>query len=188
MIIPANGTMTSRQAYLDSHPSLAASMEDYEHREFSPTVPDLPSQHSGFRSNASDYSDHSSPKRSYSPPAWRKAGSGWFKHPQESLSPHRRGGYASREISPQYYHDAEEDRDGNGDVTAYRIATGVPLPGSPTKGRSPSCSPQPDFDGVMDRAGGVSGRDEEVGEVDEAADTPTQSNCKYSHVVILYAT
>jgi hypothetical protein len=126
--------MTSRQAFLDSHPSINASMDDFEAREFSPTMPEIPSQHSGFRSNnASEYSENS--RRSYSPPAWRKAGSGWFKH--QSLSPNR-SGYGSKEPSPQY-HSADED----GEATAYRSATRVPLPASPTKGRSPAHSPEP---------------------------------------------
>ncbi|KAF2765850.1 hypothetical protein EJ03DRAFT_279264 [Teratosphaeria nubilosa] len=143
--------MTARQAYMqESHPSLQASMEDYEAREFSPTFPDLPSQNSGFRSGVnSEFSEQSS-RRSYSPPAWRKAGSGWFKHP--SLSPSR-AGYRSKEPSPQY-HDATED--GDGEVTEYRMATRVPLPGSPTKGRSPTNSPEPPAfarAGEIDRGG-----------------------------------
>ncbi|KAK3709730.1 hypothetical protein LTR37_010757 [Vermiconidia calcicola] len=134
VLLPAN--MTSRQAYLDSHPSINASMQDFEAREFSPTMPDLPSQHSGFRSpDASEYSESS--RRSFSPPPWRKAGSGWFKH--HSLSPHKVG-YASKEPSPQY-HSAEEE--GDGDFTTFRSAMRIPLPASPTKGRSPSNSPEP---------------------------------------------
>ena len=126
--------MTSRQAFLDSHPSINASMDDFEAREFSPTVPEMPSQHSGFRSNnASEYSESS--RRSYSPPAWRKAGSGWFKHQSHSAS---RSGYGSKEPSPQY-HSMDED----GEFRTYRSASKVPLPESPMKGRSPACSPEP---------------------------------------------
>ena len=133
VLIPT--AMTSRQAFLESHPSINASMDDFEAREFSPTMPDLPSQHSGFRSNnASEYSENS--RRSYSPPAWRKAGSGWFKH-ESSLSPNR-SRFGSKEPSPQY-HGADED----GEVTAYRSATRIPLPRSPTKERSPAYSPEP---------------------------------------------
>lgn len=172
--------MTSRQAYLDSHPSITASMDDFEPRDFSPTVPDLPSQHSGFRSHVgSEYSEASS-RRSYSPPAWRKAGSGWFKNP--SLSPGRGGGggFRSKESSPQY-HDALEE-EGDGDVTAYRIATRVPLPGSPMKGRSASNSPEPNFGpsaGDVDRGGGLSHVNAQTeGAESPALETPTQSNCK----------
>lgn len=171
LLLPAE--MTSRQAYLDSHPSINASMDDFEAREFSPTVPDLPSQHSGFRSNnGSEYSERS--RRSYSPPAWRKAGSGWFKH--QSLSPNR-SGFASKETSPQY-HSADEE--GDGDVTAYRSATRIPLPRSPVKGRSPSNSPGPLIGtgaSEGDRGGGDTTfvNDEPNSPTQQ---TPTESNCK----------
>ncbi|KAK3112799.1 hypothetical protein LTR53_010533 [Teratosphaeriaceae sp. CCFEE 6253] len=172
--------MTSREAYLESHPSLNASMDDFEAREFSPTVPDYPSHHSGFRSHGgSEYSEHSS-RRSYSPPAWRKAGSGWFNH--HGLSPNRTE-YGSREASPQY-HDAIGEED-DGDVTAYRMATKLPLPGSPTKGRSPAHTPEPESmrnAGNVDRGGGGR-RDQHVNaqaqteELDSPdPETPTQSN------------
>ncbi|KAF2720199.1 hypothetical protein K431DRAFT_227093 [Polychaeton citri CBS 116435] len=133
---PSSPISTRRQAYIDSHPSLDASMEDFEAREFSPTMPDIPSQHSGFRSrvgHASEYSDVSAHgRRSQSPPAWRKAGSGWFRHQHQhriSLSPSR-SGYISREASPE------------GDVTLQ--PTWIPLPASPEKGRTPEPSPAPE--------------------------------------------
>ena len=176
VLIPT--AMTSRQAYLDSHPSINASMDDFEAREFSPTVPDIPSQHSGFRSNnASEYSESS--RRSYSPPAWRKAGSGWFKH--QSLSPNR-SGFASKDPSPQY-HSADEE--GDGDVTAYRSAARIPLPVSPTKGRSPSNSPEPATSAGADE-GDKGGGDTTI--VNEQMDfepesarvqAPTESNCEF---------
>lgn len=166
---------TARQSYLDSHPSVHASMDDFEARDFSPTMPDIPSQHSGFRSHlGSEYSEASS-RRSHSPPRWRTAGSGWFKH-QPSLSP-ARSGFASREVSPQY-HSAEED-DGDGDVTAYRSAMRVPLPASPTKGRSPSNSPEP-MTGAGASEGDKGGGDKELNEGFEGkVQTPSESNCKF---------
>lgn len=174
--------MTSRSAYLDLHPSINASMDDFEAREFSPTMPDIPSQHSGFRSNnASEYSEQSS-RRSYSPPPWRQAGSGWFKqHP--SLLPHQ-AGHGSREPSPQY-HSAEEE--GYGDATAWRSASRVPLPASPTKGRSPSNSPEPATGAgadEVDRGGGdITIVHEQMHAEPETPNmqTPTESNCKYAH-------
>jgi len=163
--------MIAHQAFLESHSSLKASMDDFEAREFSPTFPDIPLQNSGFRSgNVSEYSEQSS-RRSYSPPAWRKAGSGWFHHHGMSLS---KSGFESRESSPQY-HDAE---DGDGDVTAYRIATNLPLPRSPTKGRSPSNSPEPQSRpaaGDVDR-GGVNVNTQISGPGSPTLYTPTQSN------------
>lgn len=183
---PADETMTSRQAYLESHshPSVNASMDDFEAREFSPTFPDVPSHHSGFRSpNASEFSESS--RRSYSPPAWRKAGSGWFKHP--SLSPQREG-YLSKEPSPQY-HSAEEE--GDMDLTAYRSAMRVPLPASPVKGRSVRNTPEPAI------GAGASDRDRGGGDTtlvnppmleDNEPETPTalpvnESNCKSAHSI-----
>lgn len=178
--LPAD--MTSRQAYLDSHPSINASMDDFEAREFSPTVPDLPSQHSGFRSNnVSEYSESSS-RRSYSPPPWRRAGSGWFKH-QPSLSPHR-SGFASRETSPQY-HSANEDED----VTAFRSAARIPLPASPTKGRSPSHTPEPSAGEEGDKGGGDTTLvNAQMENEPESSRSPTESNCElYGHLVVVDA-
>lgn len=178
-MIVSEMTTTSRQHYLDS---VNASMEDYELKgEFSPTLPDLPSCHSGFRSpQASDYSEASS-RRSYSPPAWRKAGSGWFKHHQ-TLSPNR-GGYSSKDVSPQYISADEEGDDGN--VTAYRNARRIPLPESPEKGRSPATSPEPaTMGGAEDVGDGGASTARQMSEQTEQApespsvQTPTQNNCK----------
>ena len=190
MIDHSSTAMTARQAYLElSGNSLAASanMDSPElptnSREFSPTLPDYPSQHSGFRSNInSDYSEQtSSSRRSYSPPAWRKAGSGWFNHhhDQSSLSPSRARGYRSKEPSPQYHDAIEED---DGDVTLHQAAARIPLPLSPTKGRSPSNRSEPNFGagaGEVDRGGG-GGHVNAGDDTDSPAlETPTQSNCKY---------
>nr|POE47051.1 hypothetical protein CFP56_00383 [Quercus suber] len=167
--------------YLDySHPSISASMDDFEARDFSPTVPELPSQHSAFRSpQASEYSETTSSRRSYSPPAWRKAGSGWFKH--QSLSPSR-AGFASKDSSPG------ED----GELTAYRI----PLPESPVKERSPSNSPEPNA-GFADDAGRMASpavcldikATPEMEELESPTEeTPTQNNCAYVLAMNLLAT
>lgn len=181
--------MARQHGFLDSHPSISASMEDFEAREFSPTVTDLPSQHSGFRSNTSSCSEGGSPsRRSYSPPAWRKAGSGWFKH-QQPYSPSR-SAFASKEPSPAYQSAEEEGReDGEGEITAFPIPCRIPLPESPLKERSPSASPEPEF------GGGVGGRDKGGGEVKREHDTtpemnevpiadatPTQNNCKLERI------
>ena len=171
--------MTARQAYLaDSHPSLNASMEDFEDREeFSPTIPDLPSQHSGFRSNqGSEYSERSEQHRSYSPPIWRKRGSGWFK-PHPELSP-QSGRYGSHDPSPQYHsvHD-----DAYGDVSAWRTATDIPLPVSPAKGRSPSHSPQP-FAGAGAKQKDTGDDTIRFKEESPNLEVPAESNCKSSDI------
>jgi hypothetical protein len=198
MIIPAE-MMTSRQHYLDSHASLDASMDDFEAREFSPTVPDLPSQHSGFRSHGnSEYSEASS-RRSYSPPAWRKAGSGWFKHHHHhTLSPSRNG-YTSKDTSPQY-HSLDEDGDDR-DLTAHRYARRIPLPESPIKGRSPSNSPEPSTAATAtagDKGGGIASPVRHASEETQRPDPPptspaleapkTQDNCESSDRTALRTT
>jgi hypothetical protein len=169
----------------ESHPSLALSMDDFEAHEFSPTVPDLPSQHSIYRSGVSSYqSSNASNRRSASPPAWRKAGSGWFKH-QGSLSPSRGGYHHSREGSIEYRSaDEEGDRD-EGEITVYPLPARIPLPESPTKGRSLSPSPAPCFGGgEAAHSKAVNARPltpplDDANE-SEATDqkTPTQMNCK----------
>lgn len=146
--------------------------------EFSPTIPDVPSQHSGFRSpHASEYSEPDT--RSTSPPPWRRAGSGWFKHHQ-TLSPYQRG----------YSSVSADDECDDGNVTAYRTARRIPLPESPVKG-SPANSPEPadtpvaaDGDHGRGGGGGAVSTVREMSEQTEQApespsvQTPTQNNCK----------
>lgn len=200
MILP---TMTSRQHILDSHPSLNASMGDFEAHDFSPTVPEYPSQHSGFMDRPSvqnsEYSEATSSRRSYSPPAWRKAGSGWFK--SSTQLPYQPSRQNSKDASPRYYRETPEDEyciGEDGDVTAYRTARRIPLPESPVKGRSPSVSPQPDTTcGAKegDKGGGDGGslqtvkhiKEEEQDEEEDdspAMRTPTQNNCKSRSQVV----
>lgn len=131
---------TSRTLHLyDSHPSIDASMEDFE--TSSRTLsPELYRTHSRsqitFRSpEASEYSEYADndPRKSWSPPAWRKASSGWFKHQAGLMSPDR-----SRESSPQLEHIQDVDEE------ELFAAAGIPLPGSPSKGRSEERSLSPE--------------------------------------------
>lgn len=151
----------------DDHPSLDASLEDFENNSSSRRSPlfGLPSQHSGFRSEESDgeVEEPVSGER-WSPPGLRQhdfvQGSGWYRHQPYSrtgniderlelkptvglsLSPS-----VSREASPQY-EDALEgpvrrkssDDPELGDLT---FAANVPLTGTatPPTGRSPSPGP-----------------------------------------------
>ncbi len=139
-------------AMFDDHPSLSASLEDFEHNENrSPTSPTfgLPSQHSGFKSDESE-ADLESSDGPWSPPggssaAWRRdsAVGGWYRHqpylqenqsPKASASPSR-----SRNTSPQY----ESAREDEGETI---LPANIPLPRgsmSPVKERSPSASPYP---------------------------------------------
>lgn len=179
---------SSEHPLLESRTSIMnASLDDFEGRDFSPTMPDLPSQHSGFRSNiASEYSEETSSRRSYSPPAWRKAGAGWFQNNQPSLSPSRRPGFASRESSPRY-HSVDEEGDEE-DVTAYRTAMRIPLPASPEKGRSPSVSPEAADDVVAPDVEDDDGGNEEQVEDDDDTFSPEpekpieQGNCQSLYV------
>ncbi|KAJ5168514.1 uncharacterized protein N7482_004108 [Penicillium canariense] len=152
----------------DEHPSLDASLEDFENNSNAHRSPlfGIPSQHSGFRSEESDGEvDDPTVADRWSPPGLRQhdyvQGSGWYRHQPYgrkarlnadrfelkptvgvNMSPSQ-----SREPSPQY-EDALEGltthkicEDGDVDVT---IAANVPLPGSagtPQTGRSPSPVP-----------------------------------------------
>ncbi|KAE8165897.1 hypothetical protein BDV40DRAFT_285851 [Aspergillus tamarii] len=147
----------------DEHPSLDASLEDFENPSNAHRSPvfGLPSQHSGFRSEESDVEeDDMTPNgERWSPPGFRRydyvQGSGWYRHqpylrkvdqdrlglkPTVGLSPSQ-----SREPSPQY-EDALEDpmtgkRSNSTDTGDLTIAANVPLPidpDSPHKARSPS--------------------------------------------------
>ncbi|KAL8702167.1 MAG: hypothetical protein Q9224_000129 [Gallowayella concinna] len=123
----------------DDHPSLAASLEDFEHNDRSPTF-GMPSQHSGFKSEESEPGGDSNSEGPWSPPAWRRqvADAGWYRHqpyPQNSrhlkpsTSPSR-----SRHTSPQYQSAQEEE----GDTI---LPASIPLPRgsmSPAKEQSPS--------------------------------------------------
>lgn len=151
----------------DDHPSLVASLEDFENDSTVQRSPlfGLPSQHSGFRSEESDDEMDDPTPSPWSPPGFRPdqdhvPGSGWYRHSGYSLSPsvHHSSGLrptlprpsaspsVSREGSP--YEDAPEapskarssDHTEKGDIA---IAANVPLPigaGTPQIGRSPSPS------------------------------------------------
>ncbi|KAI4177346.1 MAG: hypothetical protein LQ343_000326 [Gyalolechia ehrenbergii] len=123
---------------LDNHPSLSASLEDFEHNDRSPTF-GLPSQHSGFKSEESEPEGDSTSEGPWSPPAWRRQtnDAGWYQHQpyaqesrllRPSKSPSR-----SRTTSPRYQ-SAKEDE---GDTI---LPANIPLPRgsmSPVKEQSP---------------------------------------------------
>lgn len=162
-----------QQSLYDSHPSVTASMEDFEARAFSPSMPEFPpsrqSQNLYRSAAASDYSEASEDRGSWSPPAWRKAGSGWFKHQLGLVSPLR-----SREGSPQVI----KEEDG---YYADDDPSGIPLPGSPEKGRSPSPSAEPEE--VRTTAGAQAGGGEGVGNEHQGSDSTTwqgPDNCMAS--------
>ena len=157
----------------DDHPSLDASLEDFENNSNVHRSPlfGMPSQHSGFRSEESDDEiDGLARAERWSPPGLRQhdyvQGSGWYRHQPYlrkeignlnaerlelkptiglSLSPSR-----SREPSPQYEDALEDPTKGKADEDAemgeVTIAANVPLPvdaRTPQTGPSPSPSPRP---------------------------------------------
>lgn len=155
----------------DDHPSLDASLEDFENNSNARRSPTfgLPSQHSGFRSESDGEEDDTIHGGRWSPPGCRGhdfvPGSGWYRHqpyerkpdPDKLLSLQPTVGIRqsqSREPSPQY-EDAHEmpaagrtDDVDAGDTTVAAgdttVAANVPLPtetGSPVKHRSPSPAP-----------------------------------------------
>ena len=127
------------------HRSLTASLEDFEASSprDSPVLR-MPSQHSGFGSpnpleqsaepEPSEYSlsDSTGP---WSPPAWRRRGTGWFEqHDQLGLAP----GASS---SPSHSLQGSRQSSPGGELM---LPASVALPPSPDKGRSPENSPEPD--------------------------------------------
>lgn len=101
-------------------------------------IPSIPSHHSGFRSEVASDRDAESEDSSgpWSPPAWRRAGAGWFKQPPEEEhaenddAPSRlaqKSRSRSRDTSPSY------ESAGEGDVT---LPARGPLI-SPTPRRTP---------------------------------------------------
>lgn len=123
-------------------PSLSASLEDFESSAYSTGLSRTPSSMrvsippSPIQSTYSDVTNDDL-QQSWSPPAWRKAGSGWFRH--QLASPLRSRAGTPEKTDPQDRTLVEEDDD-DLDLTA---AAEIPLPRSPTKGRSLSRSMSP---------------------------------------------
>lgn len=136
-------TTTQKRRIYDSHPSITASMEDFESHILSPDLLNIAANSRlKLRSPAASvYSDMSEDQYAgWATPPWRKHGTGWYSH-QAGLglkSPPR-----SREASPLFEQHEEEEAEEGDDVdvlTAARIA----LPESPVKGRSPERSLSPE--------------------------------------------
>ncbi|CAG8931445.1 unnamed protein product [Penicillium salamii] len=151
----------------DDHPSLDASLEDFESNTNPHRSPmfQLPSQHSGFRSEESDGEDElEDPVQDrWSPPGFQheyEKGRAWYTHQpyMRKGDPHLKPTIGlsvspsqSREPSPQYEDALEDpvkrgDRATPGDIS---VAANVPLPAgadTPLHGRSPSPPPAPSTD------------------------------------------
>ena len=144
----AHSRINSLNNMYESHPSLSASLEDFENNENRSPLFSLPSQHSGFKSEESEADAESNSGEPWSPPAWRNsAAGGWYRHqpyPQSDPTRLSKSPSHSRQTSPQY-EDARELEDDT------LIPANIPLPRgsrSPTKERSPS--PQPFAGGGQD--------------------------------------
>ena len=156
----------------DDHPSISASLEDFEHNERSPTF-GLPSQHSGFKSEESEPDMDSNSEGPWSPPAWKKQSPavGWYRHQPYAQHSHARltasmSPSRSRGTSPQYESAPEEE----GETT---LAANIPLPRgsmSPVKEQSPAPEEAPYL--------GNNYEDRAQPENPEAPGSPP-SNCKF---------
>lgn len=139
-------TIEELEGLFDDHPSLDASLEDYEpgssEIDQSPRF-GYPSHHSGFRSDTSSDVAESVSGGRFSPPAWRRDGngnrsSGFWNRGNSMLG--KRSREDSRESSPEF-----ESADDGGDETLEAAArTRLPTGSlSPEKQRSPSPDPFP---------------------------------------------
>ncbi|KAF2103856.1 hypothetical protein NA57DRAFT_70065 [Rhizodiscina lignyota] len=132
---------------LDSHPSLTASLEDFEHDDTMRSSPlfGIPSQHSGFRSEPSESEPESEPPAPWSPPAWRKHASGWYQQNRftsDSRSPSHDDRHSSYESAASRGYGHYDDE---GDLT---IPANIPLPISPEK-NTPRSTAEPEGDDEM---------------------------------------
>ncbi len=156
-------TIEELETLFDDHPSLDASLQDFEpgssERGQSPRF-GYPSHRSGFRSDTeSERADSVSGGR-YSPPAWRRDENGnrssgfWNRGSTNAFGKRSR---SSRDTSPDY-ESADEGDETLAAATRTRLPTGSL---SPEKQRSPSPGPYPTgntdfgrtFGGVVKREG-----------------------------------
>lgn len=136
-------TIEELEGLFDDHPSLNASLQDFEPGSSeigqSPRF-GYPSHHSGFRSDTESEMAGSDSGGRYSPPAWRRDGngnrnSGFWNRRGDILGKKSRD---SRESSPEY-ESADDGEDATLDMaTRTRLPTGSL---SPEKQRSPSPDP-----------------------------------------------
>lgn len=178
-------TIEELELLFDDHPSLDASLRDFEANSdmglsprilssLSPNLP-YPSHHSGFRSDTS--SELADSLGGYSPPAWRRDENGhrssgfWSSAKQGHLLSR-----SSRETSPGDDSDSDDER--CDDTLAAAARTRLPTGSlSPEKRRSPSPEPYPagnaDFAHVF---GGGAVKKEDAEEQTVVQPSPENSN------------
>jgi hypothetical protein len=180
-------TIEEIEGLFDDHPSLDASLQDFEQGSSelgqSPRFGMYPSHHSGFRSDDSDSEkEESLSGGGYSPPAWRRTkdgmrSSGFWRSRDNALGKRSR---SSRQSSPEY-ESAEEGEEG---VLAAAVRTRLPTGSlSPEKRRSPSPDPYPTGGGDFGHTFGAPVKVEEdqmQKSPTPAAPTPDNANnCMY---------
>ena len=126
----------------ESHPSVTASLEDFEHSEKNSPMIRLPSHHSGFRDDSSEPDNDSTSEGPWSPTGWKGAigsGSGWYRHrPYLDDSPIKRYSGRSTDTPSRDKSPVFDDDDPT-------LPMNIPLPKgsmSPEKGLSASPTPE----------------------------------------------
>ena len=173
-------TIEELESLFNDHPSLNASLQDFEHGSTDLNQSHrfgYPSHHSGFRSETeSDIAPSDSGGR-YSPPAWRREGnghrsSGFWNRQNHTLRDRSRG---SRESTPEY-ESADEGRDATLEAARrVRLPTGSI---SPEKRRSPSPDSFSLRGGEIGNEFGEVTKDEGHNVLVPSAETP--NNCMFS--------
>ncbi len=180
-------TIEEMEGLFDDHPSLDASLQDFEPESSdlgqSPRLGLYPSHHSGFRSEDSDSErGESLSGGGYSPPAWRRTkngqrSSGFWSQADNVLGKRSR---SSRDSSPEY-----EDGDVGGDASlAAALRTRLPTGSlSPEKRRSPSPDPYPtgggDFGNTFGAPAKVQDEQKQKSMTPAAAVAENTNNCMY---------
>ena len=138
----------------DTHPSLSASLEDFEHNERPSPVFRVPSHHSGFKSDDSDAGADSVSDGPWSPPGWRgggqSAGSAWYRHQPYLQESRMRASLSPSKSRVRRSTSGRLDDDPT-------LPANIPLPRgslSPTKELSPE--PVPMLDGTNEQERGTS--------------------------------
>jgi hypothetical protein len=177
-------TIEELEGLFDDHPSLDASLQDFEPGSSeigqSPRF-GYPSHHSGFRSDTSSDVEESISGGRFSPPAWRRDGdgnrsSGFWNRGSSRLGNRNRD---SREGSPDY-----ESADEGGDETL-AAATRTRLPTgslSPEKQRSPSPDPFPRCNADFGNTFGGTQIKQEEGQDALVPSVEHPNNCMQNHL------
>jgi hypothetical protein len=183
-------TIEEIEGLFDDHPSLDASLQDFEPESSelgqSPRFGPYASHHSGYRSEDSDSERAESVSGGgYSPPAWRRTkngmrSSGFWRSSDNVLGKRSRG---SRDSSPEY----ESADDGADGILAAAARTRLPTgSSSPEKRRSPSPDPYPTGGGDFGSTFGAAVKEEDdrkMQSMTPAVSLPENpNNCMYQHI------